>query len=85
MILSIQHKAVGHFRKAMDAITSSTNMSKWYNSDYDERIDMLALDHEITAFVCPSAGYLAFVEGLVISQDLTESRPKGVSGCVGEP
>jgi len=61
MLSVIQRQAVGHFRKVMDTTTTSTKLSEWYTSDYDERIDMLALDHEITTFVCLSDGYLMII------------------------
>ena len=66
MLLVIQRRASGYFYKAVDTHTTSTKLSKWYNSNYDKRIDMLALDYEITAFACLSDGYLTVVEGINI-------------------
>ena len=63
MLSVIQHQAADHFRKATDATTISTKLTEWYGSNYDKHINILALDHEITAFVCLSDGYLTVVEG----------------------
>ena len=52
--------------------TISTKLSKWYNSNYDKKIGMMALDHKITVFVCLTDGCVRVIEGLTVSQDLLE-------------
>ena len=84
MISVIQCQAAGHFRRATDTATIYTKLTEWYGLDYDKRIDILALDHEITAFACLSNSYLTIVKGVNMSQDSTESRRKLVLGCFGE-
>ena len=81
MLSVIQYKAAGHFCKAKDATpTTSSKLTEWFGSDYDDCIEMLALDPDITAFDCLSDGYLMVVEGVKISLDLSESRRKVISG-----
>ena len=85
MLSVIQHKAAGHFRKATNTTAkSSPKLIEWFGPDYDDRIDILVLDPDITAFVCLSNGYLTVVEGVKISRDLSESRRKVISDCAGE-
>ena len=79
----IQRQSVDHLYKATDITTTSTKLSEWYESDNNARINMLVLDHEITAFACISDRYLTVVKGLSVSRDLIESRHKVVSGCAG--
>ena len=84
MLSVIQRQATGHFPKATDTTAISPKLTEWFSLDYNNRIDILALDHEITDFAYLSNGCLTVVEGLNISQDLSEARRKVVSGCVGE-
>ena len=68
MLLVIQRKATSHFRKATDATpATSPKLTEWFRSDYDNCIDMLALDPDISAFACLSDGYLTVVKGVKIS------------------
>ena len=85
MLSFIQRKAAGHFHKATYATgTTSPKLIKWFGTDYNNHIDMLALDPGITAFACLSDGYLTVVKGVTILQDSLESRHKVISGCVGK-
>ena len=43
MLSVIQRQAIGHFRKAVDAIAKYSKLTEWYSLDYDERIDILVL------------------------------------------
>ena len=69
MIWFIHRQAAGHFRNDIYATTPYIKLSEWYELDYNEKIDMIGLDHKITAFACLSNGYLTVIEGLDISQD----------------
>ena len=46
---------------------------------------MIALDYEITTFICLSGGHVTVMERLVILWDSAELRCKVVSGCFGGP
>ena len=81
MLSTIQHKLVSHFCQGMDAPTASKKLSEWFDSDYDERLDMMMLDQEITSFVCIIDSYVTVVEGITILQGLSELRYKVFSGC----
>ena len=82
---NIQRKAASHFCQDMDASTKSDKLSEWFDSDYDERLDMMNLDHVITSFVCVVYNYVTVVKGITISQDFSESWCKVYSGYVGVP
>ena len=76
MLSVIQRQATSHFRKAMDATVTYPKLTEWFGLDYDDCIDMLVLDHKITAFACLSENYLTMVEGANIST--TFWSPQGI-------
>ena len=68
MLSIIQRKAASHFRKATDATaTTSPKLTEGFGLDYNDRINILALDPDITTFACLSDSYLMVVEGVKIS------------------
>ena len=85
MFSVIQRKAVDYFHKATVSTTTSPSLIEWFDLDYEEHIDMLALDTEITTFACLSNSHLMVVEVVTVLRDLSESRYKMISGYVGEP
>ena len=73
MLSVILYKAATHFRKATHTTaTMSPKLTEWFGSGYDDCINMLALEPEITAFIYLSDGYLMVVEGITILWDLSE-------------
>ena len=72
MLSAIQSKTTGHFFQAMDNFLQK--LLEWFDSDYNNHMAMMNLDHEITAFVCLVDVYVTVVEGLAILRDSSESR-----------
>ena len=82
MLSTIQRKVVSHFHQATDTPTMPNNLSEWFDSDYDERVDMMRLDYKITSLVYIVDSYVTNGEGITISRDLLESQRKVFSGCI---
>ena len=85
MLSTIQHKAASHFCQATDTPMKFKKLSEWFDLDYDEKVDMMTLDREITSFVSLVGRYVMAVEGMTISRDLSELRCKVLFGCIGVP
>ena len=83
MLSTIQRKGTGHFHQAMDVPTTPKRLSEWIDLDYDERLDMMTLYHEITSFVCIIDSCVMVMEVITILRDFSESRRKVFSGYVG--
>ena len=85
MLTSTQCTAAGHFCTKPAWLTISTKVKEWFDTSYDEHLEILMTDPGVTGLVVILDGYVTVLEGPPILRHLAMRSIRILLAYLGNP